>query len=168
MKRILVILSGMLTGCLLTVSMGWCHGVEGYVEQIKAHCITAMYDDGEPMSYSEVEIKDPGSEVAFQTGRTDANGCFMVKAVKAGTWTAVINDGMGHRLALDFTVKAEMVNSGKVEKPGVPTDSRQMSRLPKVIAGLSVIIGLAGFFYGWKARRTEKNNNGTLSKNKHA
>jgi hypothetical protein len=34
-----------------------------------------------------------------------------------------------------------------------------MSRPLKIVAGLSLIIGLCGFFYGWRARRTESDTN---------
>lgn len=159
MKTLFLILSSMVMASVLAVSTGWCHGVEGYVEQGNAYCITAMYDDGEPMSYSAVEIKGPQSEIAFQTGRTDSNGCFMVKANVPGTWTAVVSDGIGHRLALEFTVEAAGKESEEAEKTARPAPSSQMSRLPRIIAGLSIIIGLCGFFYGWKARRTDKNIN---------
>ncbi|WP_419655695.1 hypothetical protein Dvar_47920 [Desulfosarcina variabilis str. Montpellier] len=155
MKTLFLIVSSMVVASILTVSTGWCHGVEGYVEQSNAHCITAMYDDGEPMSYAEVEIKEPQSEIAFQTGRTDRNGCFIVKAETPGLWTAVVSDGMGHRLALEFTVEADGKQSETVEKTARPTASSKMGRLPGIIAGLSVILGLCGFFYGWKARRTD-------------
>ena len=157
MKTLFLILSSMVMVSVLAVSTGWCHGVEGYVEQGNAYCITAMYDDGEPMSYAEVEIKEPQAKIAFQTGRTDRNGCFIVKAETPGLWTAVVSDGMGHRLALEFTVEAGGKESESVEKTTRPAPSSQMSRLPKIIAGLSIIIGLCGFFYGWKARRVEKN-----------
>jgi hypothetical protein len=107
MKSYLIVLSSLAALTILSVSMGWCHGVEGYVEQIRSHCITAMYDDGEPMSYAAVEIKAPNSEIVFQTGRTDRNGCFVVKTDLPGDWEVVVSDGMGHRLALDFSVSAD-------------------------------------------------------------
>lgn len=156
MKTLFLILSSMVVAFALAVSTGWCHGVEGYVEQGNAYCITAMYDDGEPMSYAEVEIKGPQSGIAFQTGRTDRNGCFMVKTDVPGGWSAVVSDGMGHRLALEFNVNAEAEESENVEKAARPALPSQMSRFPKIIAGLSIIIGLCGVFYGWKARCTDK------------
>jgi len=55
-----------------------------------------MYDDGEPMSYSAVEIKGPDSDIAFQTGRTDRNGLMMSQPDRPGPWQAVVSDGMGH------------------------------------------------------------------------
>jgi nickel transport protein len=155
MKPLLIILSSLAALAMLTVSMGWCHGVEGYVEPIEATCVIAMYDDGEPMSYAAVEIKAPNSDIAFQTGRTDRNGCFMVKTDTPGAWQAVVSDGMGHRLSLDFSVAADEGRVQEVEKTVAPQVSNRMSRPLKVIAGLSIIIGLCGFFYGWKARRTE-------------
>ncbi len=155
MKPFFFILSSLIVLTLLTISTGWCHGVEGYVEPIQARCVTAMYDDGEPMSYAAVEIKAPNSDIAFQTGRTDRNGCFMVKTDAPGAWQAVVSDGMGHRLSLDFSVTADEENTQNVEKPVPPPVSNHMSRPLKVIAGLSIIIGLCGFLYGWKARRND-------------
>ena len=154
MRPLFTILSSIIMVSMLSVSNGWCHGVEGYVEQIKAYCVTAMYDDGEPMSYAAVEIKAPQSDIAFQTGRTDRNGCFMVNTDTPGAWQAVVSDGMGHRLSLDFSVAAGERTPSEAKKTVSPTVSNQMSRPLKVIAGLSIIIGLCGFFYGWKARRT--------------
>jgi nickel transport protein len=158
MKTLFIILSGMVVLSMLAVSVGWCHGVEGAVDQVKAYCVTAQYDDGEPMSYAAVEIKAPQSDIVFQNGRTDRNGCFMIKTDTPGAWQAVVSDGMGHRLALDFAVAAD----GDAETrdhaitPAVPA---KMSRPLKVLAGLSIIFGLCGFFYGWKARRSESNKN---------
>jgi nickel transport protein len=137
---------------MLTVSTGWCHGVEGSVDQVKAYCITAQYDDGEPMNYAAVEIKAPQSEIAFQTGRTDRNGCFMVKTDVPGAWQAVVKDGMGHRLALDFTVNPDGDAQPTDQSPSSTVRS-QMSRPMQVVSGLSIIFGLCGFLYGWKARR---------------
>jgi nickel transport protein len=139
---------------ILTVSTGWCHGVEGYVEKTLTHCITAMYDDGEPMSYAAVEVKAPESKISFQTGRTDRNGCFVVKTDVPGDWQVVVSDGMGHRLALGFPVSANPENTQMVEKEAVPRAARHsMDRLTKIVAGLSVIFGLCGVAYGWKRRK---------------
>lgn len=153
MKPLFITLSSLAVVSILSVSVGWCHGVEGYVEQSKAHCVTALYDDGEPMSYAAVEIKVPNSEIAFQTGRTDRNGCFMVKADAPGVWQAIVSDGMGHRLSLDFSVEADEGGTREDEKTAAPSVSKHMSRPLTVVAGLSMIIGLCGFFYGWTARR---------------
>ncbi len=154
MKTPFLLLSSIAVISMLTVSIGWSHGVDGYVEPIEAHCVTAMYDDGEPMSYAAVEIKAPNSEIAFQTGRTDRNGCFMIKTDNPGDWQVVVSDGTGHRLALDFSVSADKENLQAVEKVSSPRAIHHaMERPIKIIAGLSIIFGLCGIVYGWKARR---------------
>lgn len=157
MKPILIFLSVLLLA-IATVSEGQCHGVEGTVEPVEGYCITAMYDDGELMSYAAVEIKAPRAEIVFQTGRTDRNGRFMILPDKPGTWQAAVSDGMGHRLALDFEVTTEGDNQPK-DQSVAPVSTGKTSRTMKTIAGLSIIFGLCGFFYGWKARR-EKNGSG--------
>ena len=153
MKPILIFLTGMVVA-MATVSEGLCHGVEGTVEPVEGYCITAMYDDGERMSYAAVEIKAPGAEIVFQTGRTDRNGRFMILTDKPGTWQAAVSDGMGHRLALDFEVIPEGENQPK-DQSVAPISTGKTSRPIKTIAGLSIIFGLCGFFYGWKARRAK-------------
>ena len=151
MKPILIFLTG-LAVAMATVSEGQCHGVEGTVESMEGYCITAMYDDGELMSYAAVEIKAPQAEIVFQTGRTDRNGRFMILPDKPGTWQAAVSDGMGHRLALDFEVSIEGDDQSKSQSVA-PVSTGATSRPMKTIAGLSIIFGLCGLFYGWKARR---------------
>lgn len=152
MKTFLFSWSGLFMVSILAASTAWCHGVEGFVDKAEAYRLTAQYDDGEPVSYAAVEIKSPDADIAFQTGRTDRNGCFLVKTDTPGAWQAVISDGMGHRLALDFTVAADG-NVKETENVPASSASRQISRPYKVLTGLSLIIGLCGFFYGWKSRR---------------
>ena len=151
MKPILIFLTGLVLA-MGTISEGLCHGVEGTVETVEGYCITAMYDDGELMSYAAVEIKAPQAEIVFQTGRTDRNGRFMIFPDKPGTWQAAVSDGMGHRLALDFEVHAQGEDQPKSQSVA-PVSTGATSRPMKTIAGLSIIFGLCGLFYGWKARR---------------
>ena len=126
------------------------HGVEGWAEKAEAWCVTAMYDDGEPMGYAAVEVTSPASGIAFQTGRTDGNGQFAFLPNTEGDWEVVVEDGMGHRLALDIPVSGDVDE----EETAAPTVSTTRQNRPMgVVAGISVIFGLCGFFYGWKARR---------------
>jgi nickel transport protein len=138
---------------LWTVPSCRAHGVDGIVERTEGYCLTAQYDDGEPMSYAAVEIKAPDSKIAFQKARTDRNGRFMFQPDAPGRWQAIVQDGMGHRLALDAKVDK---GSGASEK--VPAEMRvagpRPGRLGSILAGLGIIFGLCGFFYGWQARST--------------
>jgi nickel transport protein len=141
-----------LTVMTLAAATAWCHGVEGSIEKVEGLCVIALYDDGEPMSYSAVEIKAPGSETVFQSGRTDCNGRFLFKPDAQGQWHAVVTDGMGHRLALSLAVGGGETVPAPVAAGYVPA-REGMTRPFKVFAGLSIIFGLCGFLYGWKARR---------------
>jgi len=137
---------------MLVVAPCWSHGVDGIIEPAEGYCVTAQYDDGEPMSYAAVEIKAPDSQTGFQTGRTDRNGCFMFRPDGQGRWQAVVQDGMGHRLALDLEVGNGIAAPEKAVA-GSPVTAEAMTRPVKVLAGLSIIFGMCGLFYGWKARR---------------
>jgi nickel transport protein len=147
------LLISILAFTVLTPLTCWSHGVQGVVDHSQGYMITAAYDDGEPMDYAAVEIKAPDSEIAFQSGRTDRNGCFMFQPDRQGRWQVEVKDGMGHRLALDLEVTGDTAAPKEtgLQKPGTSTD---MSRAAKVITGLSIIFGLFGIFFGWKVRHS--------------
>ena len=128
------------------------HGVDGYIEKAEGYAVIARYDDGEPMSYAAVEIRSSDSDIEFQSGRTDRNGNFMFQPDARGMWNVVVSDGMGHRLELDLTLDADGVEQpvGPTERPS-STDAR-WTRSINIVAGLSIILGVFGFLYGWKAR----------------
>jgi nickel transport protein len=152
MKSLLLVISS-LAFVMLAAFACWSHGVEGYIEPTDGYCATALYDDGEPMSYAAVEIKAPDSDIGFQTGRTDRNGRFVFRPDRQGRWQVVVKDGMGHRLPLDLKIGAGG-NAPELVDSSFPMTSEGMSRTAKVVSGLCIIFGLSGFLYGWKARRT--------------
>jgi nickel transport protein len=150
----------LLTICFSAVMM-WtapscrAHGVDGMVEHTGGYCVTAQYDDGEPMAYAAVEIKAPDSKIGFQKGRADRNGRFMFHPDTPGNWQAIVLDGMGHRLALDVVV-GQVPGASKKAHTGIPAAAAVPGRLWKIIVGLAVIFGLCGFFYGLRARSTAR------------
>lgn len=135
---------------LVSIVPAWGHGTEGLTEQAEGILVSAEYDDGEPMSYAEVEILGPGSDTPFQKGRTDRNGMFMFRPDRKGLWQIVVRDGMGHRLALEREI-TDVKGGCNAVKP-VETVSRKASRPQDIITGISIIFGLFGIVYGWKAR----------------
>ena len=128
------------------------HGVDGYIEKSEGYAVIARYDDGEPMSYAAVEIRSPDSDIEFQSGRTDRNGNFMFQPNARGTWNVVVNDGMGHRLNLDLALDAEGDKPAQPAEATPSVDARQ-TRSVGIVTGISIIFGVFGFLYGWKARR---------------
>ena len=149
MRRFSVI-SAMALIFLTQTATSRAHGVDGFADRVTGYCITARYNDGEPMNWSEVRISAPDSDIEFQNGRTDRNGRFMFFPDGQGLWEVVVQDGMGHRLALEINVTHE----SDEKATALPTTSLGgKNRLVGLVAGLAVIFGLCGFFYGWKARR---------------
>lgn len=134
---------------LLFVSVGWAHGTQGDVVQSEGYLITAEYDDGEPMNYAEIKIKAPGSNVPFQTGRTDLLGHFLVKPNIPGNWEVEVLDGMGHRLALAFTVDENLKGDTADNKDSPIT--ADIKPLWKAVVGVSIIFGVFGILFGLRA-----------------
>lgn len=140
---------------MISGSVAWCHGVDGDIIPSEGYLVTALYDDGEPMSYAEVEIRSSDSNIPFQAGRTDRNGRIMFKPDGKGNWQVVIKDDMGHRLALDLTVKEDKKDARSPEMNRVVKEQKGLSqRTMGIITGLSVIFGVTGTLYGLKSRRT--------------
>lgn len=139
---------------VLMIVAGWtpaaeCHGVAGSIDPESGYQVSAMYDDGEPMSYASVEIMAPNSKTTFQSGRTDRNGVMMFQPDQPGLWQAVVSDGMGHRLAVEVEITAEVRLEAqpvsKTESPARPGGSLVQG----IITGLALIFGCFGLAYGW-------------------
>jgi len=123
------------------------HGVLGKIVMQKGVLVEAEYDDGEPMSYSSTEIFDSEEKLPFQSGRTDRNGRFLFYPDKVGDWKIIINDGIGHRLALkthiDESLALSTIDSQETGK------MTHFSRYEKALMGISVIFGIFGILFWW-------------------
>ena len=123
----------------------WAHGVVYEIKGDKAVIIKVTYDDGEPMSYAEIEIFSPDNkDIEYQNGRTDKNGSFAFLPDQIGGWKIIVNDGMGHGVVTEVEVKEAM----KIE-----TTAKGWPRLQKLITGISIIWGLAGLIFYFKMRK---------------
>ena len=130
---------------LFTPNNLWAHGVVYEVKEGKTVIIKIAYDDGEPMSYAEVKIFSPHeSELEYQNGRTDKNGCFSFVPEQIGEWRVVINDGMGHGVATKINVAEAME---------IEANHKGWPRWQKLITGISIIWGLTGLILYFKVRK---------------
>lgn len=92
------------------------HGITRTIEQGKSMVVTALYDDGEPISYASVKVFAPGKgDVEYQNGRTDKNGRFAFVPSEAGDWMVRLDDGNGHGFEEQVSVDADM--RGKASSP---------------------------------------------------
>ncbi|MFH2065365.1 MAG: hypothetical protein ABIK15_09235 [Pseudomonadota bacterium] len=124
------------------------HGMDVSVAEGRAVVITAAYDDGEAMSYSEVKIHAPGeAKIEYQNGRTDNNGCFAFVPDRPGQWRIMVDGGMGHMVSTDFAV-----NEALTVEPGL-SGSQPYSRMQGLVTGLSIIFGLTGFIFYFRSEK---------------
>ena len=146
-KEKLILLICVIVSVLVLTRNASPHGVLGKIIMQKGVLVEAEYDDGEPMSYSSTEIFDSEENLPFQAGRTDRNGRFLFCPDKSGDWKVIVNDGMGHRLALkthiDKSLALSTINSQQTAK------NSNLSRYEKALMGISVIFGISGILFWW-------------------
>jgi len=146
------------TMCLSAITENvWSHGVLGRVGSEKGILVEVEYDDGEPMSYASIEIFDSEEKIPFQSGRTDRNGRFLFYPDKMGNWKIVVNDGIGHRLALKTNID-ETLNPNKTEQQAKSIKQNSLSRYERALMGISIIFGISGIFFWWKGRKIYRRN----------
>ena len=146
-KEKLILLIYVIVSLLLLTKNALPHSVLGKTSMQKGILVEAEYDDGEPMSYSSTEIFDSEEKLPFQSGRTDRNGRFLFYPDKTGDWKVIVNDGMGHRLALKTHIdKSLVLNTKNNQQTG---ETSNFSRYEKVLMGISIIFGVFGILFWW-------------------
>ncbi len=153
------------TFILLTVLLGGdilAHGVQ-IESEMHYPCILVrvMYSGGKPIKFAVFEIISPDSaRAAFQNGRADANGIFSFVPDAPGEWQVSIDDEMGHRLQRKIVVMEDFFDEETktlkamevVDNPR-PVSSSEIPTWFKLIWGLSLIFGITGLIYWYKARQ---------------
>ncbi len=119
--------------------------------------MAAEYDDGKPMNYARVKISAPGSKLPFQSGRTDRNGRFCFFPDVSGDWKVVVDDEMGHRLAI--MVPVNETRELKTDKQIGGSVESSLSRYERALMGISIIFGIFGCLLGWKGYKKAKEKN---------
>ncbi len=133
--------------CCLCPGLLWAHGMVYEVAEKQAITITAMYDDGEAMSYADVKIFSPDNDkLEHQNGRTDKNGSFAFMPDTDGVWRIVVDGGMGHVISTTFAVDANLV----LEAGAFINQPR--AHWQGVMAGLGFIFGITGVYLYLRSR----------------
>lgn len=136
-----------MAGAVAAGLLGWCaapgasaHALEAKeVEAGNARALEFDYSTGGTANYAEVRVYAPdNADVEFQNGRTDALGRFAFLPDKAGTWTVVVADGMGHKVSHPVAV----TSSGEPAEE-VPEGLTASSKVFPALLGISL---LANFF----------------------
>jgi hypothetical protein len=123
--------------------------------------VSAPYSPTQTLVDASVSIYSPADpDNVWQTGRTDKNGNFALVPDAEGEWMIVIDDQKGHMKTTTVDFASDLpVNKTVTEYSGTESaelSDNRLSNIYKIIIGLSLIIGITGFFYGLKARQARK------------
>ncbi len=111
--------------------------------------LRAVYGGTEPVPFAKVRVFAAGEPRAeYQMGFTDRNGAFSFVPDAGGPWRVVIDDETGHRREVAVSVPPRFTDGGATGSVGVGA-----SRLERALLGVALLVGITGFWYGWKARR---------------
>jgi nickel transport protein len=116
-----------------------------YEVQSKSVVVRGGYAGNEPCAYAPVLIYSPAdSKSEYQNGRTDAKGFFAFVPDVPGVWKFTIDDELGHRKELAIPIGAV----SRTQSAGA------VPMAQKALTGVAFLVGVSGFLYGWKARRS--------------
>ena len=150
------------------------HGVQVSVEiQPPVVIVTSSYSAAQQLADASVIIHSPAeSKKPYQSGRTDISGHFIFMPDREGEWTFYVDDQKGHTKKTVISITTDFFAPGDA-KPDVPaiihdhapvhmedhSHDHTHDTIPviyKVIFGLAMILGLSGFFYGIRAKQSQK------------
>lgn len=123
--------------------------------------VSSSYSSTQPLVDASVSVYSPSDpDNAWQTGRTDRTGRFAFVPDVEGEWTVAVDDRQGHmkRTAVAFrpdVPEEKKLSEETLAESAEPVENR-LNTIHKIILGLSLIIGITGFFYGLKARQEQK------------
>ncbi|MBI4892395.1 MAG: hypothetical protein HY821_17355 [Acidobacteria bacterium] len=109
--------------------------------------VEGAYGGMEPLPFAKVAVFSPEDEkIEFQTGVTDREGRFAFIPPRGGQWRVQVDDEEGHRGQVTVNVPEKFEGAAAAVPEGG-------SRLERALLGVSILFGLTGFWYGFKARR---------------
>jgi len=125
------------------------HDIEATVQlAAPAVIVKATYAGSQPVAFAKVQVFAPGAQKSeFQTGLSDKRGTFTFVPDVSGEWRIVFDDEEGHRREVPVTVP-ERFEASAAADASVP-----VSRLERALAGIAMILGATGIWYGIKARK---------------
>ena len=133
------------------------HGVQ-IAATVSREAVTgiASFADGSPLVSATVALStiDQSSSIQFQaTNRTDNDGRFAFPTPRAaGEYRVTVDDGLGHRGAVQLVVDTE-ISDGNTQTLATTTTSHAHSRWYTWLSGLGYVLGLFGAAALWFARR---------------
>jgi nickel transport protein len=113
--------------------------------------VKATYGGSEPVPFAKIQIYSPsGPGKEHQSANLDQRGYFAFVPAQSGSWKVVVDDELGHKSTLQVTVPEGFDASGEQAGNGGLTGT---ARLERALLGISLLVGITGFWYGYKSRR---------------
>jgi nickel transport protein len=125
-----------------------------------------------PLADARVVIYAPGSDQPYQTGQTDRRGFFAFVPSAAGEWIFEVDDHRGHRKKVNIGIDESFISGLTPEKESPAEDAAGDDAAPvveketpepdgtnfyyRLIAGLALIFGVSGIFYGIRASQSAR------------
>ena len=106
--------------------------------------VKATYAGSDPVPFAKVQVFTSAG-VEFQNANADKNGSFSFVPDAVGAWRVVIDDELGHRREVIVNIASL---DGATEKSQAGS-----SRVERALLGVSLLIGLTGFWFGFQSRK---------------
>ena len=134
---------------LLLPAIAAAHDLEAAVKMAPpAVIVQATYAGSQPVAFAKVQVFAPDSASAeFQTGVTDKRGYFSFVPEHAGQWRIIFDDEEGHRREVSISVP------DKFSKGASTPDAQPVSRFERALAGVALMLGATGAWYGFKSKK---------------
>jgi len=134
-----------LAACLLAAVPTRAHGVHASYWSGPAMTVQFRHDDRTPLAGALCEVRAPGEEELFQSGRTDRLGRCVFQPDRAGTWWVRAWTEDGHGAAVAVEVDTSLLTGAAVTPPA--------GRLGRTVTGVAVLFGIFGLVSLVLARR---------------
>lgn len=125
------------------------HALLHEVDEGEAVILRFSFPGADPPRFEAYELRAPGQDVAFQSGRLNALGELSFRPDRAGTWQARVITQDGH----GAVVELEVDEAGSV-LPVSGGRGRAHGHGWRVFAALGYLFGAFGLLALWRARRT--------------
>lgn len=129
--------------------------------------VKSSYSKKSNLVNAQIKIYSPlDTENEWQTGQTDKTGHFVFRPDVEGEWTFIVDDLKGHKkkTIINYQIEKNLEDDSKaieseaeevveVNNETVKASDNELTKIHKIIIGLSIIFGISGIFYGIKSNK---------------
>lgn len=125
------------------------HALLHEVDEGEAVIVRFRYPGADPPRFEPYELRGPGQDGPFQSGRLNALGELSFRPDRAGTWQLRVIAADGHGTVVELQVD----EAGGLSAAGNGAGHAH-GHWSRVFAALGYLLGVFGLLALWRARRT--------------